>query len=748
LNESSSGRIFISYRRQETAWPAGRLYDRLVEHFPREQVFRDVDNVDLGDDFVERITTAVESCDVLLVLIGPQWLTMSKSGRRRLDDPRDYVRLEIETALTRKIRVIPILLDEAQMPDVDELPPTLAPLARRNALEISPLTFDTVRLISTVRKTLAALRDSHTASGPASPTPAPKPDPSRGQVAGLEVEQLYNQALAAFRAEHWDKAIDLFGQVLSHRPNYANAARKLELARRQQQLASRYAQASAAADSGDWQQAVATYTMIADADPDYRDASARLADARRQQQRPAALGNAPQPVPATEAISGLPMNPPPQRSAWFQRALIASVLVVTAVLITVVVIILGKGGENSAAADFTEQGDIEVWHDKDVSGNFQKLIDEFNAQHPNGKVTLHELPGGIGGADQQRQQLINNTQIKNPKMAVMSVDVVWTAEFAAKGYIEALPADLLPTTDFLPASVDSATYSGKLYAYPSTTGGGLLYYRKDLLDKYGLKPPTTFDEMKAACHRIQAGENDPKLGCFAGQYNQHEGMTVNIDEAIRGAGGVIVGDDGKPNVATPQAVKGLQTLVDRFRDGDIPEAALTWRPAQGRKAFQNGELIFHRNWGGAVYDVLSKTDGSSKVAGKFDVAVLPGITGPGVSSVGGQNYVIAKYAENKGTAVDFLKFMSSPEAQKSSNLATSNAPVLASLYSDPEILKKYPYMPTLLKSIRTAKPRPKAVDYVDVTLAIQDAAFSALQGRIQPDMALQALQAKLETLIK
>jgi N-acetylneuraminic acid mutarotase len=156
LNQSLAGRIFISYRRQETAWPAGRLYDVLVEHFPAEQVFKDVDNIEPGDEFVERITAAVESCDVLLALIGPQWLTITnKKGQRRLDDPEDYVRLEIEAALTRKIRVIPILVDEAQMPGADELPATLAPLVRRNAVEISPLTFDTKRLISTVQKTLA-----------------------------------------------------------------------------------------------------------------------------------------------------------------------------------------------------------------------------------------------------------------------------------------------------------------------------------------------------------------------------------------------------------------------------------------------------------------------------------------------------------------------------------------------------------------------------------------------------------------
>jgi multiple sugar transport system substrate-binding protein len=402
------------------------------------------------------------------------------------------------------------------------------------------------------------------------------------------------------------------------------------------------------------------------------------------------------------------------------------------------------GGSSAPAADLTKQGDIEVWQGKDTSGNFPKLIKQFNDSHPNGKVTFHELPDS---ADQQRQQMIQNTQIKNPKMAVLSVDVVWTAEFAAKGYVEALPADQFPTDKFLKPTVDSATYFNKLYAYPSTSDGGLLYYRKDLLDKYSLKPPTSFDEMKAACDKIQAGEKDSKLGCFAGQYNKYEGLTVNFAEAVNSAGGVIVGEDGKPNVATPEATKGLSTLVDWFKGGQIPKAAITWQEEQGRQAFQKGELIFHRNWG-YVYNLANKTDGSSEVAGKFDVAPLPGITGPGVSSLGGHNYAIAKNAENKGTAVDFLKFMSSPEIQKSNCLATSSTPTLAALYTDPDIVKKFPYMPIQLKSVEGATPRPKAVEYGDVTLAIQDAAYGALQGQTQPDAALQALQAKLQTLIK
>jgi tetratricopeptide (TPR) repeat protein len=293
LDESLPGRIFISYRRQETAWPAGRLYDMLVEHFPPEQVFKDVDNIEPGEDFVERITAAVESCDVLLALIGPQWLTITnRKGQRRLDDAEDYVRLEIETALTRKIRVIPILVDEAQMPGADELPPTIAPLVRRNAVEINPLTFDTKRLISTVQKTLAALKISDIATGSVTPPSTARPDRSNQQVAGPEVEQLYDEALAAFWTEQWDKAVDLLGQILSRQPDYADAARKLELARRQQELALHYAEASAAADAGDWEQAVAGYTMVADSDPDYRDTNARLAEARHQQQLASLLAEA------------------------------------------------------------------------------------------------------------------------------------------------------------------------------------------------------------------------------------------------------------------------------------------------------------------------------------------------------------------------------------------------------------------------------------------------------------------------
>jgi hypothetical protein len=152
------GGIFISYRREDAAYPAGWLYDRLVDHFGRERVFKDIDSIAPGDDFVTVLTESVAACSVLLVLVGPQWLTVvDDEGRRRLDDPGDFVRLEVEAALVRDVLFVPVLVGGAKMPDADEHPPSLAPLTRRQALELSPshFSFETRRLLRVLDETLA-----------------------------------------------------------------------------------------------------------------------------------------------------------------------------------------------------------------------------------------------------------------------------------------------------------------------------------------------------------------------------------------------------------------------------------------------------------------------------------------------------------------------------------------------------------------------------------------------------------------
>jgi hypothetical protein len=152
-----TGQIFISYRREDSSAWAGRLSDRLSNHFPSNQIFMDVDSVDLGDDFVKTIEKTVGSCDVLIAVIGKGWLSSSdQEEQRRLDNPEDFVRIEIATALKRDIRVIPVLVDGVSMPRSCDLPDDLKALVRRNALQLSHDRFrtDSERLASAVERAL------------------------------------------------------------------------------------------------------------------------------------------------------------------------------------------------------------------------------------------------------------------------------------------------------------------------------------------------------------------------------------------------------------------------------------------------------------------------------------------------------------------------------------------------------------------------------------------------------------------
>lgn len=149
--------VFICYRRDDASPYAGRLYDHLAARFGAQRVFMDLDTIRLGDDFVQVISDRVAACDALIAVIGKKWLSAVNSrGQRRLDDPHDYVRIEIASALQRNVRVIPALVDGATMPEASHLPPDLAPLARRNAIEISNSLFrpSVERLIQTLEETV------------------------------------------------------------------------------------------------------------------------------------------------------------------------------------------------------------------------------------------------------------------------------------------------------------------------------------------------------------------------------------------------------------------------------------------------------------------------------------------------------------------------------------------------------------------------------------------------------------------
>jgi multiple sugar transport system substrate-binding protein len=391
---------------------------------------------------------------------------------------------------------------------------------------------------------------------------------------------------------------------------------------------------------------------------------------------------------------------------------------------------------------FSGKGPITLATGKDTSGYLQSALDKWNSAHPNEKATLIELPES---ADQQRQQMIQNAQTKSDAYTVLVTDVVWTSEFAANGWIEALPADQFATDKMLKGAVDTAKYFNKLYAAPYLTDAGLLYYRKDLLNAAGITaPPKTWDEMKADCQKVLPSSGG--AGCYAGQFEKYEGLTCDFSEAVDSAGGAVVDDQGKPVVDSAQAKQGLDFLVQSFKDGTIPKEAITYKEEDGRRAFQDGKLIFHRQWP-YQYAKANATDGSSKVAGKFDVAPLPGLTGAGKATLGGHNLAISKFAKNKGSALEFIKFLTSESEEKLHLQKTSEAPVYADLYDDSELVKQFPYLPTLKAAVDSAVPRPKIVKYGDATEAIQEDAYAALTGTKSSDEALKDLQTKLSSIV-
>ena len=391
----------------------------------------------------------------------------------------------------------------------------------------------------------------------------------------------------------------------------------------------------------------------------------------------------------------------------------------------------GGGGADNPAFDenLDSRGPITYVQGKDNTGVVAELIAKWNSEHPDEKVTVKEQ---TDEANQQHDDLVRNLQAENADYDVMSVDLIWTAEFAAKGWLQ--PLDDLKLDGVLQPVIDSGNYNGTQYAAPQTSDGGMLYYRTDLVKT----PPKSWDEMMGMCDIATKA----KIDCYAGQFAKYEGLTVNASESINGAGGQIVDKEGNPTVDSQESIDGLDTLVQAYADGNIPKAAITYTEEESRISFQNGKLLFMRQWPYAYN--LAETEGSSKIKGKFAVAPLVGLDGAGTSSLGGHNNAVSAFSDNKATAIDFVNWIMEEDQQRLYVTKGGNAPVIESLYNDPELVKDYAYLPTLLESIKTAIPRPITPFYPAVSKAITDNSYAAMRGEKSAEDAIKDMQAAME----
>ncbi|MFE0509010.1 ABC transporter substrate-binding protein [Streptomyces sp. NPDC058964] len=388
-----------------------------------------------------------------------------------------------------------------------------------------------------------------------------------------------------------------------------------------------------------------------------------------------------------------------------------------------------KGGEGG-------RGPLTLATAGDLTGYLAPLLDGWNRSHPAERVTLVELPDS---ADETHAQMTTDLRGGDrSRFDVLNIDVNWTTEFAAAGWIRPLPRDRFPLKTFLKPVVDTATYDGQLYAVPYVTNAGLLLYRKDILAKEGVPPPRTWAELERDAKTIA-----PKYGLdgYAGQFLPYEGLTVNAAEAVYSAGGSILGDEGtRVTVNSDAAREGIDFLARGVREGWIPQRALTYKEEESKQAFQDGRLLFLRNW---PYAYVAASAKGSKVAGKVGAVPLPGPDGPGKSVLGGSDLAVNTHARHPDSAARLIAYLTSERVQRQVLTRGALPPVRASLYHDPALIRRFPYLPTLRTAVVNASPRPKSPHYDQVSLVVQAVVQDALAGRETPESAVRRLAREL-----
>jgi multiple sugar transport system substrate-binding protein len=378
----------------------------------------------------------------------------------------------------------------------------------------------------------------------------------------------------------------------------------------------------------------------------------------------------------------------------------------------------------------------------DDAGFFTTLIKPWNTAYPDQQVSLVLLPEAENG---QLAQLTANLQAGSSTYDVIAMDVIWTAEFASAGWIIPLESSMFRLSEFLPPAVDTAKYNGHLWAVPYYSNAEVLYYRKDILAKAGKQPPRTWAQLEDLAKTVA-----PVYGLqgYASQLAPYEGLTVNFAEALQSASGSILSPGGTTvTVDSPQALQGLDFLVDGLREGWIPKSSLNYEEESSWGDFESGKLLFLNNWP-FIYSQASLPGPANKVYGKVGVTPLPGLDGAGSSSLGGANLAVSAFSRHQATAIAFIRYLTSLPEERQLLVDSGFPPVWTSLYSDPAMVKLFPYLPVVKQAILAAQPRPSIIDYDQASLAISSAVYQALTLKKTPQQALTELAAQLTQIIR
>lgn len=352
---------------------------------------------------------------------------------------------------------------------------------------------------------------------------------------------------------------------------------------------------------------------------------------------------------------------------------------------------------------------------------WEEILKTFHSENPDIQVIREVGPHSSTAFHDILTQKLKN---KSMDVDVFLMDVIWPPEFAAAGW--AMPLDdRFPASEqdkFLTGPVLANTYIGKTYGIPLFIDSGVLYYRKDLLEKYNFHPPKTWNEMVVQARVIAKGEsglNKSEIYGFSGQFKQYEGLVCDMMEYILSNGGEILNPDtGKSGLADRPAVEAVRFVRDNIIGKIAPVGALTYQEPESLDLFIQGRAVFHRNWPYA-WEVSNNPE-KSKIAGRVGIVPLPHFEGNrSYSALGGWQVGISSYSGHKEAAWKFAEYLTSSRVQKLLALKAGRAPTRKALYNDKDILKSYPHFSDMKDVFLTAYPRPQTPLYPAVSNVLQ-----------------------------
>lgn len=345
------------------------------------------------------------------------------------------------------------------------------------------------------------------------------------------------------------------------------------------------------------------------------------------------------------------------------------------------------------------------------------------------------------------QQLLS---AKSENVDVVQLDVVWPGLLASH-LLNLKPYTKGVEKEHFSAMIANNTVAGQLLAMPWFTNAGLLFYRKDLLQKHGQKVPATWEDLSASAKKIQDAERaagNDKMWGYVWQGRAYEGLTCDAIEWVSSYnGGTIVDAGGKVTINNPGAVMALQTAA-KWVGTISPTSVLNYGEEEARGVFQAGNAVFMRNW---PYAWSLGQGADSPVKGKIGVATLPkgGASGRNAAALGGELLAVSKYSKNPALAADLVMYMTGATVQKERALKGSYNPTIGALYKDAEILAANPFMGELYGTFTSAVPRPATVTaskYNQVSNAFWNATHQVLSGKAKAEDSLKSLDATLNRL--